>query len=138
MRRNFAKRIEDVKLRRPGVAKTLSAISSVLRLKTALVDLRSKLELTQRNLSEITGWKQPQIARIETIDGAHTAKLANLVHYAEACNASIGIIFIKEEEDSLCVHDIVPLTNDPKRVEFMEQMKDVPCGGDKTKLAAYG
>ena len=65
-------------------------------LSMALVAMRKAEGLTQRRLADRLGWKQPQVARLESATGPWP-HADSLRAYASACGRSVGLVFAHVE-----------------------------------------
>jgi transcriptional regulator with XRE-family HTH domain len=75
--------------RSPRLKRALAEARIEARLAVLLSRLREQRGWTQRQLSEATGIRQPQIARIES--GGHLPSLETLRKLADALNATVTI-----------------------------------------------
>ncbi len=70
--------------------KELEISDAVSKLIIKLIKKRLELKLSQRDLAELTGIKQPMIARIESFDS--TPRIDTLIKIANALNLKIDIL----------------------------------------------
>jgi len=123
-------RFKDVKeelLQDPEVREAYEALEPVYQL-TRLRILRG---LTQKQLAELVGTKQPSIARLES--GATEPRISFLRRIAKALGARLEIRLVPEEElPSGSLEAGVPLQYaelaEPRLVRDAETPEDIPSG----------
>ena len=81
--------VKEQSKRDPRFAKELAQANAQVRLAVMIAKLREERGWSQRKLAEITGIKQPQIARIEM--GRQTPTLETLWKLADALGAEVVI-----------------------------------------------
>lgn len=81
--------VREQKEKSPRVATALAEAESEARLAVLLAQLRERRGWTQRQLADVAGIRQPQIARIES--GAYFPNLETLWKLADALNATVKI-----------------------------------------------
>jgi DNA-binding XRE family transcriptional regulator len=86
------KSVRDSVLADPEVRAEYDALEDEFNLARAVIALRAESGLTQRDLAERVGIKQPQLARIEA--GRQIPKLETLALLAEGAGYTIEVNFI--------------------------------------------
>ncbi len=91
--RDVAELREELLQQDPQLAERWRESEPRRRLSTALVAMRKAARLTQQRLAREAGWKQPQVARMESATGPWPSPEA-LRTYAHACGRSVGLVFV--------------------------------------------
>lgn len=86
------KSVRDSVLADPEVKAEYDALDNEFNVARAVIALRSQSGLTQRELAERIGIKQPQLARIES--GKHLPKLETLALLADGSGYTIEVNFV--------------------------------------------
>ena len=95
----------------PALAEAWEAGEPRRRLSMALVAMRKSAGLTQRGLAAITGWKQPQVARMESATGPWPSREA-LHDYAGACGRTVGLVFAHPKSGGMHIDSTVAFGSD--------------------------
>ena len=95
----------------PALAEAWEAGEPRRRLSAALVAMRKSAGLTQRALAAITGWKQPQVARMESATGPWPSRDA-LHDYASACGRTVGLVFAHPKSGGMHIDSTVAFGSD--------------------------
>jgi HTH-type transcriptional regulator / antitoxin HipB len=87
------KEIEDD----PAFAKAWDNLEAKRRIVSALLRLRARANLTQKELAEKAGWKPSFVSRLESFpkegEKLHMPDVTTLMRYAEVCGSSFGLLF---------------------------------------------
>ncbi len=81
----------DSQMNDPALQAEYQALEAEFALIRQLIDLRIKRGLSQRQLAERAGMKQPSIARLES---GHTASLRTLQRVADALEADVQVTIV--------------------------------------------
>lgn len=95
----------------PELARAWEAGEPRRRLSMALLAMRKSAGLTQRALAAITGWKQPQVARMESATGPWPTREA-LHDYASACGRTVGLVFAQPRSGGMHIDSTVAFGSD--------------------------
>jgi len=76
-------------LRRPGVRKEYDALRPKYSIIRAIIERRNQLQISQAQLAEIIGTKQPAISRLE--NGAYNTTLSTFFKVADALDLDISL-----------------------------------------------
>ena len=83
-------------LRRPGVRKEYDALRPKYNIIRAIIERRNQLQISQAQLAEIIGTKQPAISRLE--NGAYNTTLSTFFKVADALDLDVSL----EVRDASC------------------------------------
>ena len=86
--------------KRPELEASWDLTESRRELASALVGLRAAAGLTQAQVAEGAGWDQPYVSKMESAMGAWPTA-GNLSKFAAVCNAGIGWVFLREQEETV-------------------------------------
>jgi DNA-binding XRE family transcriptional regulator len=92
MRNKKATKYEDFEaqlLKKPGVRKQYEALQPKYDMIRSLIERRNQLRISQKQLAEIVGTKQPAISRLEK--GDYNTTLSTLFKVAEALDLDISL-----------------------------------------------
>ncbi len=90
-------RYEDFEARlleKPEIRKQYEALRSKYNMIHALIERRNQLQISQKQLAEIVGTKQPAISRLEK--GDYNTTLSTLFKVADALDLDISLHFQKK------------------------------------------
>ena len=76
-------------LKRPGIRKEYDALRPKYNIIRSIIERRNQLQISQAQLAEIIGTKQPAISRLE--NGAYNATLSTLFKVADALDLDISV-----------------------------------------------
>jgi len=76
-------------LRKPGIRKEYQALQPRYDMIRSLIERRNQLQITQKQLAEIVGTKQPAISRLEK--GDYNTTLSTLFRVADALDLDISL-----------------------------------------------
>jgi DNA-binding XRE family transcriptional regulator len=76
-------------LRRPGVRKEYDALRPKYNIIRAIIERRNQLQISQAQLAEIIGTKQPAISRLE--NGAYNTTLSTFFKVADALDLDVSL-----------------------------------------------
>ena len=93
------------------------------RLSGALVAMRKAAGLSQRALAEAVGWKQPQVARMESATGPWPTREA-LHDYARACGRTVGLVFVHPRSGHALHIDSAVAFGSGERDQLLDRMAD--------------
>ncbi|MDO4197869.1 MAG: helix-turn-helix transcriptional regulator [Erysipelotrichaceae bacterium] len=102
MKKDFMRKYEDYKkkaLENPEVREEYDNLEFEYDLIQAMIDARIRQNLTQKQLSELTGITQADISRIE--NGTRNPSLAMLKRIAKGLNMRLKLEYIEDTEGSL-------------------------------------
>ncbi len=85
-------------LSNPNVASHYEAMKPEFEAARALIKIRRQLNLTQRELAEKAGIKQPQLARIES--GKQSPRLETIAAIAESVGYSVEIRLVPMDREN--------------------------------------
>ncbi|MBA3920880.1 MAG: helix-turn-helix transcriptional regulator [Nostocaceae cyanobacterium] len=83
-------------LSNPGVRKEYEALAEEFQVAQLIIDMRKAAKLTQQELADLTGIKQPQLARIEA--GGQLPRLDTLTNLAKEAGYSVEIHLIPQSQ----------------------------------------
>jgi DNA-binding XRE family transcriptional regulator len=92
MKNKEATKYEDFEaqlLKKPGVRKQYEALQPKYDMIRSLIERRNQLRISQKQLAEIVGTKQPAISRLEK--GDYNITLSTLFKVAEALDLDISL-----------------------------------------------
>ncbi len=95
----------------PEFAGAWEATRAKSRIALALLRLRRSAKLTQVQLAEKTGWDKAHISRLESASGG-VPDTATIARYVQACDAEVGFMFVKLDEERKPAIVLVPLSSD--------------------------
>jgi predicted transcriptional regulator len=75
-----------------------------IELLAEIVDAREEMNVTQRGLADISGLKQPAIARLERPNGQNVANLLTVIKYLDALGMKLKVV---PKEDSKLNKEII-------------------------------
>jgi len=99
------------------------------RLAAALVRVRRALNLTQDAVAKKMGLEQSNVARIESSEGSAQTTEA-LTRYARACGLTLGVVFLKREQNRYTMVDAAAIDDGPEADKFLRSL------GEQKILAA--
>jgi DNA-binding XRE family transcriptional regulator len=76
-------------LKRPGIRKEYDALRPKYNIIRSIIERRNQLQISQAQLAEIIGTKQPAISRLE--NGAHNTTLSTFFKVADALDLDISL-----------------------------------------------
>ncbi|MBM3150295.1 MAG: helix-turn-helix domain-containing protein, partial [Chloroflexi bacterium] len=76
-------------LRKPGIRKEFEALQPRYDMIRSLIERRNQLQITQKQLADIVGTKQPAISRLEK--GDYNTTLSTLFKVADALDLDISL-----------------------------------------------
>ncbi|OGN96626.1 MAG: hypothetical protein A2Z77_00845 [Chloroflexi bacterium RBG_13_51_36] len=76
-------------LKRPGIRKEYDALRPKYKIIRSIIERRNQLQISQAQLAEIIGTKQPAISRLE--NGAHNTTLSTFLKVAHALDLDISL-----------------------------------------------
>ena len=116
MATNYDKFVQKTFAERPELARAWEQKSPLREIAIALTKLRRDAGLTQRQVAEKAGWKQPYVARLESgLD--HMPSPETVARFAEVCNAEAGLILIRKGPSGVEISDTISLTGRRTAVE---------------------
>lgn len=80
-------------MKKPEFKKEYDSLETEFKIKQALIDLRKTNNLSQKELSELTGIAQGDISKLENGKGNPTLEILNRI--AKAMNAEVKIEFVR-------------------------------------------
>jgi transcriptional regulator with XRE-family HTH domain len=109
-------------LSNPKTKKYYQELKMEFHIATEIIKLRTKFGLTQRQLAEKTGIKQPQIARIES--GTQQVKLETLERIAESLGYSVEIKLVPKIDDELIDRTLDAVIEENERKQTAEEYEE--------------
>jgi transcriptional regulator with XRE-family HTH domain len=94
-------------LSNPSVRAEYEALREEFQIAQLIIDMRKAAKLTQKELAQLSGIKQPQLARLET--GGQLPRLDTLANLAKEAGYSLEIHLIPQAQD-LDNPDLPPLS----------------------------
>jgi transcriptional regulator with XRE-family HTH domain len=88
------------------------------RIAAALVRVRNALGLTQKEVARHMGMDQPNIARLEKASGNPQTTEA-LAAYARACGLTLGLVFMRQEKNTVVVVEATAIDEDERYDQFL-------------------
>ena len=76
-------------LKRPGIRKEYDALRPKYNIIRSIIERRNQLQISQAQLAEIIGTKQPAISRLE--NGAYNTTLSTFLKVAHALNLDVSL-----------------------------------------------
>jgi len=76
-------------LKRPGIRKEYDALKPKYNIIRSIIERRNQLQISQAQLAEIIGTKQPAISRLE--NGAYNTTLSTFFKVADALDLDISV-----------------------------------------------
>ena len=76
-------------LKRPGICREYDALKPKYNIIHSIIERRNQLQISQAQLAEIVGTKQPAISRLE--NGAYNTTLSTLFKVAHALDLDISL-----------------------------------------------
>ena len=76
-------------LRRPGIRKEYDALKPKYDIIRSIIERRNQLQISQAELADIIGTKQPAISRLES--GAYNTRLSTFFKVADALDLDISL-----------------------------------------------
>ena len=76
-------------LRKPGIRKEYDALRPKYSIIRSIIERRNQLQISQAQLAEIIGTKQPAISRLE--NGAHNTTLSTFFKVADALDLDVSL-----------------------------------------------
>ena len=76
-------------LKRPGIRKEYDALRPKYDIIRSIIERRNQLQISQAQLAQIIGTKQPAISRLE--NGAHNTTLGTFLKVADALDLDISL-----------------------------------------------
>ena len=76
-------------LKRPGIRKEYDALRPKYNIIRSIIERRNQLQISQAQLAEIIGTKQPAISRLE--NGAYNTTLSTFLKVAHALDLDISL-----------------------------------------------
>ena len=107
----------------PEVKRHYEEMKMEFNIAKEIIKLRTKFGLTQRQLAEKVGIKQPQLARIET--GKQLPRLDTLKVIAESCGYEVVIKLVPKIDNELIDSDIDALIEENEKED--EEADDENC-----------
>ncbi|MGB5925005.1 MAG: helix-turn-helix domain-containing protein [Dehalococcoidia bacterium] len=83
------KEFEAELLKRPGIRKEYDALRPKYAIIRAIIERRNQLQISQAQLAEIIGTKQPAISRLE--NGTYNTTLSTFFKVADALDLDISL-----------------------------------------------
>jgi transcriptional regulator with XRE-family HTH domain len=107
------------------------------RLALALLDLRKRANLTQKQVAEAAGWNPRHVARMESATGPWPNR-ESLNAYIHACDpeAAIGLVIAHPEGEEMHIDKAVAFGQGPADSLFETLAEDDPDDEPSTRLAA--
>lgn len=91
----------EEELRDPEFARTWEQTKPYRRLAEVLISLRKRKNLSQSELGERIGCRQPAIARIENAASATLPRADTIQRYAEGCGLQAAVVFFDPESNEI-------------------------------------
>jgi transcriptional regulator with XRE-family HTH domain len=92
----------------PSVRAEYEALREEFQIAQLIIDMRKAAKLTQQELANLTGIKQPQLARLET--GGQLPRLDTLANLAKEAGYSLEIHLIPQSQDRDNLEALPPLS----------------------------
>jgi transcriptional regulator with XRE-family HTH domain len=86
----------DEQLKKPEVKSEYDALEEEYVIIRAIIEVRNRLDLTQKDLSDITGISQADISKIE--NGTRNPSLKLLKRLADGMNMNLELKFVPKSE----------------------------------------
>jgi len=99
-RRSFDSLHEEILASRPEVRAAWLATEGKRKLAAALVGMRKRAGLSQKELADSANWNKAFVSRLESARGAMPS-VATITRYAEACGEIAGLVFGRLTEPHL-------------------------------------
>ncbi len=91
------------------------------RLAAALVRVRRAFRLTQLAVAKNMGLEQSNVARIESSQGSAQTTEA-LTRYTRACGLTLGVVFLKREQNRYTIVDAAAIDDGPEADMFLRRL----------------
>jgi transcriptional regulator with XRE-family HTH domain len=103
-RQSYVARLLAEEMKDPEFARHWEEVRNRRVLSQTFVHMRKSAGLTQQQLADRTGWRQPFVARLETVASATLPNPETIQKFAAACGYSLSFIFTNPQlQDSTVV-----------------------------------